>query len=211
MRYKDLIDDSRDKIDYYSDLYYYPSKKSNLDKIINVMNTWSRIIKTDDFDSKAKSILKVALCESEEAIWYEAGLKLTLLFKVDKNVSKIFKEVLGNSRWHPRFNVTALANKVCPEFAEYILAKSMNDVSVRVREKAADEILWIHNEKFLYLLGQRIEIETDKRVIDSIKGTFFDWDRVGLDESGRAKELPMDQNYFREREIYLGHRIGKYD
>jgi|MudIll2142460700_1097286.scaffolds.fasta_scaffold13012_3 hypothetical protein len=182
--FKNLIDDSKERINYYQSMLK-DSNRTVLEKIIEVLNAWSKIRRTGRFNIEEETIFRNAICESHEYIWYEAGKKLIKLIQYDKSIRGIFIDVFTDKNWKHRFNVVALSKNFDKELAELILRKGIDDKSSKVREMVADVILSREDKYLVPVLEERLERESNKDVRIAIKFTLENIHKLKRDKHGR--------------------------
>ena len=153
-------------------------------KIIGIMNAWSEIVKKGKVDIDDINILKNAIYESNEYIWFEAGQKLIELMRYDNKIRNIFIETLSDKNWRPRFNTVALSENFDKELAGLILKQGIDDKNSKVREKTADVILSREDKYLLPLLEARLQKEDNIIVKRAINFTLENIHNLNRDENG---------------------------
>ena len=179
-----LIDDSEKVINYYIRLYANHKDKSILQRIIQVMQTWSIIVKEKKIDTEQIGFLQESLSHSNEVIWFEIGSRIAPMTSKDHNAIKLFREGIRYSKSQMRFNIVALAKYLAEPLRKEIIEIAVNDKSQKVIIKAADVILGIQERKYLELLKERLKVEKNDKIREAIEFALNYFDKMKRDKKG---------------------------
>ena len=179
-----LEDDSSETKMYYQNLFAGHQNKEVLGTITDVLNAWSKVVRTGAFATDTQALFEEALRHSHEYVWYEAGSRLARLIPYREEAEAIFKRVLNDRKWQSRFNVVACSHPFDPALAHHVLKEAINDRSSKVREKVADAVLKRQDRQLLGILRDRLKVEKSARVIDAINFALEHFDSVQVNEDG---------------------------
>lgn len=179
-----LVDDSEKCRSYYKDQFQNYNDKSILNLLNEIFDHWQIIVKANKIRDDQKDFLVSCLRHTNKFVWHEAGSRLVKCIAFNPSIKDSFSDLMEDTKYHVRFNVTALLQSFDNKLQKEILEKAICDKSQKVRIKAADVILQIQRVEYLDLLKHQLQVEEKPKVVEAIKFTLKFFNRINLRENG---------------------------